>query len=83
MAAIIPRKKIRICVIGAGAAGLCAARHLSHDLENFEPAIFEQSITIGGTWVYNDNIGIDNNNYPIHSSIYKNLRYVIVIFFNY
>ncbi|KAK0084593.1 hypothetical protein PV325_006762 [Microctonus aethiopoides] len=74
MAAIMPRKKIRICVIGAGAAGLCAARHLSHDLESFEPAIFEQNITIGGTWVYNDNVGIDNNNYPIHSSIYKNLR---------
>ncbi|KAK0161256.1 hypothetical protein PV327_009745 [Microctonus hyperodae] len=74
MAAITSRKKIRICVIGAGAAGLCAARHLSRDLEKFEAAVFEQDATIGGTWIYNDNISIDNNNYPIHTSMYKNLR---------
>ena len=53
--------QVRICVIGAGAAGICAARHLSklypHNdastIVKFLPVIFEKSDKIGGTWVYN------------------------------
>ncbi|KAH0554873.1 flavin-containing monooxygenase FMO GS-OX-like 2 [Cotesia glomerata] len=67
------RKKIKVCVIGAGAAGLCAIRHLSNDLISFEPAVFEQSEVIGGTWVYSEKTQADIG-HPIHSSIYKNLR---------
>ncbi|CAD6216151.1 GSCOCG00004370001-RA-CDS [Cotesia congregata] len=67
------RKKIKICVIGAGAAGLCAIRHLSNDLISFEPAVFEQSEVIGGTWVYSEKTQADLG-HPIHSSMYKNLR---------
>lgn len=69
-------KKIRVCVTGAGAAGLCAARHLAGDLNAFEPIIFEKTSDVGGTWVYSDKIGVDEDNIPIHTSMYKNLRFV-------
>ncbi len=43
---------LRVCVIGAGAAGLCACRHLSgHDVNTFVPTVFEQTDNVGGTWV--------------------------------
>ena len=61
--------QISVAVIGAGAAGLCAARHLSvaaasHDLRI---KVFEQTDNIGGTWVYTDNVGTDTHGLPVHS----------------
>ena len=59
--------QLRICIIGAGAAGICAAKHLSKltpalkSLENvqsvpkFLPMVFEKGSQVGGTWIYNDN----------------------------
>ena len=35
-------------IIGAGPAGLAAARYLAS--EGFEPVLFEQGATIGGQW---------------------------------
>ena len=70
------RKLLRVCVIGAGAAGLSAARHLTSELDVFDVQVFEQSSRVGGTWVYSENTGIDERGFPIHSSIYWNLRYV-------
>ena len=67
-------KRIRVCVIGAGAAGLAAARHLTSQLNVFDVSVFEQASCIGGTWVYNENTGTDESGLPIHSSIYRNLR---------
>lgn len=65
----------RVCVIGAGAAGLCAARHLAKNSNaGFEFTVFEKTDQVGGTWVYTDKIGKDDNGLPIHSSMYKNLR---------
>ena len=75
------RVRRRVCVIGAGAAGLCAIRHIASDLQSFEPAVFEQSNDVGGTWIYDDRTGLDENGYPIHSSMYKNLRSVISFIF--
>lgn len=34
--------KTKVCVIGAGAAGLCAAKHLSLN-GRFEPTVYEQT----------------------------------------
>ena len=65
---------IRVAVIGAGAAGLCAVRHLAHKPSVFSVTAFEQSNSVGGTWVYTEKIGTDCNGLPIHSSMYKNLR---------
>ena len=44
--------QLRVCVIGAGAAGLAAARHLTSELDVFEVRVFEQASRVGGIWVY-------------------------------
>ncbi len=67
-------RPLRVCVIGAGAAGLCAARHLSAAPKLFEPTVFELSDTIGGTWVYVPNTGLDRHGNPIHSSMYECMK---------
>ena len=36
-------------MVGAGAAGLSAARHLTSELDAFEVHVFEQSSCVGGT----------------------------------
>ena len=58
----------KVCVIGAGAAGLCAARHLLAATPSVTPVVFEQSGVLGGTWVYTDEVGRDGRHgLPIHS----------------
>ena len=65
---------VRVAVVGAGAAGLCALRHLSARPSLFTPVAYELSKEAGGTWVYTDDVGTDANGQPIHCSMYKNLR---------
>ena len=65
---------IRVAVIGAGAAGLCAVRHLASRPSTFCVTAFEQSPGVGGTWVYTDQTGTDQHGLPIHSSMYRNLK---------
>lgn len=67
---------IRVAVIGGGAAGLCMARYLVSRPELFSPVVFEQTGSIGGTWVYTEKTGKDSNGLPIYSSMYDNLRLV-------
>lgn len=64
----------RVCVIGAGAAGLCAARHLLVEPTVSQVDILEQADQLGGTWVYTEKVGYDDFGLPIHSSMYKSLR---------
>ncbi|KAK6166661.1 hypothetical protein SNE40_023301 [Patella caerulea] len=64
----------RVAVIGAGAAGLCALRHLRAKPSIFQPVAFEIGEKVGGTWVYTDRQGKDENGLPIHSSMYRNLK---------
>lgn len=64
----------RVCVIGCGAAGLAALRHLAARPNTFQGVGFEMSSAVGGTWRYTDNIGFDKNGLPVHTSMYKNLR---------
>ena len=61
-------------MIGAGAAGLCAARYLTSEPDIFNTMVFEQTSSVGGTWVYSEKTGTDEHGVPIHSSIYANLR---------
>ncbi|CAG2119398.1 unnamed protein product [Medioppia subpectinata] len=65
---------MRVCVIGAGAGGLCAARHLSqyHSLFTFD--VYEKTTKVGGVWNYTDSVGLDINGLPIHTSLYKNMN---------
>ncbi|CAO4361395.1 unnamed protein product [Caenorhabditis nigoni] len=55
----------KICIIGAGAAGLVTAKHAIKDGHQIE--IFEQTDKVGGTWVYSEETGC-------HSSMYKIMK---------
>lgn len=61
-----------LCVVGAGAAGLCAVKH-AVDF-GFEVTAFEQAKELGGTWVYTEGVGKDKHGLDVHSSMYKGLR---------
>lgn len=63
---------MKICIIGAGAAGLAALKHCLDDHHSCE--VFEQTGSIGGTWNYTDKTGSDDYGLPIHSSMYQGLR---------
>ena len=67
---------LKVAVVGAGAAGLVALRHLNTNFNNckISAVAFEQSPQVGGTWFYTESTGLDKNGLPIHSSMYKNLR---------
>lgn len=65
---------MKICVIGAGSAGLTASRQATDQNYGHEVVIFEQTGQLGGTWVYTDQIGKDEFGFPVHTSMYKNLR---------
>uniref|UniRef100_H3A574 Flavin-containing monooxygenase n=1 Tax=Latimeria chalumnae TaxID=7897 RepID=H3A574_LATCH len=67
--------KLQVAVIGGGAAGLCAARHLLSRGDRFAPpVVYEVSDSVGGTWIYTDSVGTDRHGLPVHSSMYRNLR---------
>ena len=78
-----------VAIVGAGAAGLCCARHFSRCQNLFQIRVFEKGTEIGGTWVYENShghcieslrdvreTGLDDGGTPVHvhSSMYKNLR---------
>lgn len=71
--------KMRIAVIGAGVAGLASARRCLET--GFEFTVYERTKRVGGTWVYDDRIGFDEFDLPIHTSMYKNLLYVLNQYF--
>lgn len=52
----------RIVIIGAGTAGICAAKNA---MENgFEVIVYEQKDRLGGLWNYTDKTGVDENGIP-------------------
>lgn len=63
---------MKLCVIGAGAAGLCAAMH-GRDF-GFEVTVFEKTREVGGVWAYTDEVGKDKNGLDVHSSMYQGLK---------
>lgn len=75
----MPSTKTRIAIIGGGAAGLIVARHVSSRPETYSFTVFEQTDEVGGTWVYTDETEFDKYGQNVHSSMYKNLRYVVRI----
>ena len=68
-------KTKKVAIIGAGASGLCAAKHFLSSNTNqiqvhFEVTIFEQNSVLGGTWVYEE----IKEGEKCFSSVYRNLR---------
>ncbi|KXJ76797.1 hypothetical protein RP20_CCG008903 [Aedes albopictus] len=61
----------RYCIIGAGAAGICAAKYALQ--AGGDVTVFEQTDQIGGTWSYTDAVGKDHFGLDIHSSMYDSL----------
>ncbi|XP_016360697.1 flavin-containing monooxygenase FMO GS-OX-like 2 [Sinocyclocheilus anshuiensis] len=69
------RSRTRVAVIGGGPAGLWAARHILSRPEAFDPpVVYEMTDHLGGTWFYEERVGTYDNGYPIHSSMYRDLR---------
>ena len=64
----------RVAVIGAGVSGLCAARHCSKFPNQISVTVYEQGVTIGGTWICTPNTETDDVGLPVHSSMYENLQ---------
>ncbi|KAK1420135.1 hypothetical protein QVD17_21486 [Tagetes erecta] len=68
---------LKVAVIGAGVAGLTAARELQR--ESLQVVVFEKSNQLGGTWAYDprvesDLLGVDPKRDVVHSSLYKSLK---------
>lgn len=62
---------MKVCIIGAGTAGLCAAKTaLAY---GFDVTVYEQTDEIGGTWVYTDDVGKNEYGIDIHTSMYQGL----------
>ncbi|WVZ57595.1 hypothetical protein U9M48_007959 [Paspalum notatum var. saurae] len=73
------RRRAEVAVVGAGAAGLVAARELLR--EGHVVAVFEKSARAGGTWAYDpradaDPLGRGDHGAPgaVHGSLYASLR---------
>ena len=58
----------RIAVIGAGAAGLCVAKHLLS--RGHRVTVFEHGSHVGGLWVYEN----DNGMSPAYQSLHLNSK---------
>ncbi|XP_047065494.1 flavin-containing monooxygenase FMO GS-OX-like 9 [Lolium rigidum] len=75
----MPLQRKKVCVIGAGMAGLAAARELRR--EGHDVTVLEQSGDVGGQWLYDprldlaDPLGTDEP-VKVHSSIYASLRLI-------
>ncbi|MGS0754480.1 flavin-containing monooxygenase [Roseateles sp. GG27B] len=69
-----PKVAQRVAVIGAGAAGLCAAKHLL--ARGVEVVLYEIGSCIGGLWVYNN----DNGMAPAYKSLHLNSEVAVTAY---
>lgn len=66
-------EKIKICIIGAGPAGLVAVKY-SKECPDVECVCYERQGKIGGMWNFQDAVGYDEFHMPIHSSLFAAMR---------
>ena len=72
------RRRARVCVVGAGAAGLAAIRALR--LESHDVVAYELASEEGGTWRYSESVELDDvagereDRARVHGSMYASLR---------
>ncbi|BAF20656.1 flavin-containing monooxygenase FMO GS-OX-like 9 [Oryza sativa Japonica Group] len=73
-----PAKWKKVCVVGAGMAGLAAARELRR--EGHAVTVLEQAGDVGGQWLYDprtdDPLGASPAPVRVHSSMYASLRLI-------
>ncbi|KAK5649033.1 hypothetical protein RI129_003925 [Pyrocoelia pectoralis] len=62
---------MRIAIIGAGISGLLSLKYAKES--GHECHVFEQTGELGGTWVYTEKYGTDENGMPITQRMYKDL----------
>lgn len=62
---------MRVAIIGAGVTGLVSCKYGKE--AGLDVVVFEQSKTIGGTWVYTEDTKVNGTSVSVHSSMYKNL----------
>lgn len=63
--------KLNIVVIGAGFSGLGAAKYAIQS--GHSVTVYEQTTSLGGTWIYTDATGTDEYGIDIHTSMYSGL----------
>lgn len=68
---LIKMAKLRVGVIGAGAAGLSAVKH-ALDF-GCDVVAFDKNDKIGGTWIYTDDVGKDRYGNELFSGMYEGL----------
>lgn len=61
----------KVCVVGGGAAGVCAVKNCID--AGFEVVAFEKGSQVGGTWIYTDEVEKDKYGLEVHSSMYQGL----------
>ncbi|KAL4232886.1 hypothetical protein ACF0H5_007573 [Mactra antiquata] len=67
------KDKIRVCVIGAGPSGMSVLYQFAKLRKIPNIVCYEKQSTWGGIWNYTWRTGLDDNNEPCHSSLYKDL----------
>jgi|AntAceMinimDraft_1070359.scaffolds.fasta_scaffold13632_3 cation diffusion facilitator CzcD-associated flavoprotein CzcO len=66
------RRRARVAVVGAGAAGLAAARELA--VEGHSVVVYEKGGDVGGVWMYDanvesDTLGTDPGRARVHGTL--------------
>ncbi|CAK1553888.1 unnamed protein product [Leptosia nina] len=69
---MMPIANPRVCIIGAGLAGLTTGKNLQD--EGIDFTILEATSNFGGTWRYEPRVGFYENGLPVFTSMYKHLR---------
>src|ERR1700685_3001121 len=64
----------KVAIVGAGAAGLCAAKHLLG--KGMEVVVYELGSRIGGLWVYEN----DNGSSPGYLSLHVNSEHQVTAY---
>lgn len=55
---------------------MAAIKLVADQIKKFEPIAFDRNADVGGLWIYTDETEVDEYGLQVHSSMYKNLKYI-------